>query len=187
LKHGKGKETYSDGRVFVGSFVKGGKEGTGTLYSDGSDFVIYEGGWKDNVYHGEGILNNSDSKYEGGFVAGEFSEIGCLTLKIKTIECEWRRGRIVDGANATVKWEDGSAYTGAVDNEGIPNCLIGGVCKFKKGDVYSGGWLNGCREGEGTCVFINKEVYEGGWKDDSFFGRGTLTLADLTVHRFDVD
>lgn len=61
-RHGNGKQKYADDSEYVGEFINGLKEGSGTLTK--ADGTSYTGGWKGNKKHGNGILSRVDnSKY----------------------------------------------------------------------------------------------------------------------------
>jgi len=45
-------------------------------------------------------------------------------------------------------------------------------------EVYSGGWSNNMRSGQGTRRYVNGDVYVGGWQNDLEHGKGKYTWAD---------
>ena len=73
-------------------------------------------------------------------------------------------------------FKSGDVYTGEL--KGLP--VLGfkphgyGKTKFKNGDIYEGGYVNGKREGYGICQFSDGKRYEGEWKDDKQHGKGIL-------------
>lgn len=57
-----------------------------------------------------------------------------------------------------------------------------GQYRFKNGDLYSGVWKSGRREGRGTYTFKNGSTYIGDFKQNSWNGKGTLRIADGTLY-----
>ena len=53
-----------------------------------------------------------------------------------------------------------------------------GVMVYANGEIYSGYWVNGIREGIGTMLFQNGDEYLGNWKNDVFSGEGKMTYAN---------
>jgi hypothetical protein len=41
-----------------------------------------------------------------------------------------------------------------------------GMCFLDNGDIYSGAWKDGKREGFGVCKFFNGGYYKGEWLND---------------------
>ena len=66
-RHGKGKCTYADGRVYEGDFVDGKIHGKGKYtYADGD---VWEGDWVDGKQHGKGkFISANGESYEGDWV-----------------------------------------------------------------------------------------------------------------------
>lgn len=70
------------------------------------------------------------------------------------------------------------------DSQALDDAPVQGAATavFEGSGVYSGGFSEGRRAGQGTYVWENGDVYEGEWKDDRLSGEGVLTLADGTVY-----
>mmetsp|Transcript_14936 Transcript_14936/g.16524 ORF Transcript_14936/g.16524 Transcript_14936/m.16524 type:complete len:462 (+) Transcript_14936:127-1512(+) len=69
-RHGQGFLTFTNGDYFVGTFVNGQRQGTGSYYwKDGS---VYEGEWYQNTMHGKGkrVFSNGNV-YTGSYVHGK--------------------------------------------------------------------------------------------------------------------
>ena len=66
LRHGKGKQIWSDGSIYEGYWKHDKACGCGRMfYANGE---LYEGEWKEGMRHGEGLMiYESGSKYEGQF------------------------------------------------------------------------------------------------------------------------
>lgn len=56
LHHGKGRMTYHNGDIYTGEWARNVREGLGK-YIDYATLNTYEGGWRDNRRHGEGITH----------------------------------------------------------------------------------------------------------------------------------
>eukprot|EP01032_Pedospumella_encystans_P018979 gene18979-21589_t len=77
VREGKGRLTYSDGRVYDGQFKEGKKHGlgksiavNGTVY-EGNWGTIYHGEWVDDLKHGKGVATYADgSTFVGKFAQG---------------------------------------------------------------------------------------------------------------------
>ena len=61
LKQGKGKHVWANKDVYEGDFVGGKKEGRGKkLYFNSDDY--YDGEWKDDKKHGQGVFAYNGNK-----------------------------------------------------------------------------------------------------------------------------
>ncbi|CAD8156069.1 unnamed protein product [Paramecium octaurelia] len=71
------KIDYLDGSTYYGETKNQMRHGKGTLYSS-ENHLIYIGEWKEDKYHGLGILNKGNIRYKGyfedGLVSGEAIE-----------------------------------------------------------------------------------------------------------------
>ena len=47
-----------------------------------------------------------------------------------------------------------------------------GICYYDKGDVYSGNWMKGVKNGFGKYISRHKYTYIGFWKQDKPCGSG---------------
>ena len=57
-----------------------------------------------------------------------------------------------------------------------------GIGFTESGDLYSGTWKNGLRDGSGSCKFFNGGYYRGEWSADEMSGQGVLVLKNgLTI------
>lgn len=76
-KHGEGEEATENLR-YKGNFHLGKKHGQGNLSDPSSDGWAYEGEFKQDQYHGLGMLVNADGeKYNGEFKNGKRHGYGC--------------------------------------------------------------------------------------------------------------
>ncbi|CDW71949.1 UNKNOWN [Stylonychia lemnae] len=56
-----------------------------------------------------------------------------------------------------------------------------GIGFLESGDIYSGVWKEGKREGFGACKFFKGGYYKGEWLNDEMIGNGILVKIDGTV------
>ena len=137
---------------YVGGMVNGKKEGYGILIQVPRKNVVYDGEWKNGLYHGHGILYKGIfKKYEGGFTKGNYDGEG--TSYYKYSEIVYKKGC----------WKNG-------DFHGI------GKVFFKNGVVqYDGWWKKNKRDNFGKSYNENGILlYQGQWKDNEKNGYGTL-------------
>ena len=141
-----------------------------------------------------------DVKYVGAFVEGKRSGHGTLTYSNGiVIEGLWRRGFPISPGDWKISFGSEAIFSGEASFSSesdssvqrdytlfpIPNGF--GVITYENGDAFSGFFVDGRRDGEGTCVFANGERWSGTWKNDSIDmddGTGELHLVDGTVHKF---
>ena len=114
------KITYKDKTEYIGSILKGQRTGKG-LYK-GKNGLVYEGEWKNDLFHGFGSLINTDNTtYTGNFEFGKKEGKGNYIVG-KTI------------------------YDGEFSND-VKNG-IGKEC-FQDGSSYSGNYIKGMKCGKG--------------------------------------
>ena len=74
----------------------------------------------------------------------------------------------------------------AFGQSNLPACIESDVSRWsnctgqvtKSDNIYSGAFLNGKRNGQGTLTFTNGDKYVGEFKDGQYNGQGTYTLAN---------
>ena len=184
VPHGKGKGTYSDGRVYVGQWVNGHKHGHGLCtWADGTS---YEGSFQNDLRHGQGTQTEADGeKYVGSWADDRKHGKG---------SCTWPNGAKYEGSYANNQrngkgtqhdthgniykgdwkddkrhgrgeliWKSGDVYKGEFANGQRHGA---GKQFFADGAVYQGTWVKGKREGEGLWISPEKEKFKCVWKDD---------------------
>ncbi len=154
----RGKFTSNDILWFEGEFQNRKKNGFGVLSKRGQ--VIYEGNFKNDLFHGRGTFTTA----EGEVIEGVW-ENNRLVAQTEKKEPE-SKGEMVQ---ANVRCISGGCVNGL------------GTYSYRDGSVYSGQWRNGLRDGEGTLSSPNGDEYVGEWEDDKWHGRGTFTTAEGEV------
>ena len=69
----------------------------------------------------------------------------------------------------------GAIYSGYVNKLRQPDGK--GTMKYSDGSEYTGDWVNGVRQGQGTMTYDNG-IYDGEWQNDKKNGKGTYTWND---------
>jgi len=155
-KHGRGKETYSDGSYYEGAWAHNHREGTGREVSP-KGITLYDGQYERGVRNGHGKLFNSETgqvAYSGDIVAGVLQGKG------------------------TLYWATGDKYTGdIVDGEAHGQ----GVYEMTNREKYSGSVVEGEKQGYGEYLYRNGDVYKGEWSDGLRHGSGELQNADGAI------
>ena len=80
---GQGKEVWKNGQVFEGNYVNGLKNGLGSLrFSTKSAFDLYIGHFKDETFHGIGLLTwKNGDEYVGQFSNGTMHGYGQMVWR----------------------------------------------------------------------------------------------------------
>ena len=170
-KNGKGTIKYYNGNTIEGEWrndilVKGTLKG-----DDGNK--IYEGGFKDGLYHYYGSLYDKrgrDIKRNGYWVAGKFVD---NKEKFEKLTGSLHYHAIVE--NGTYYY-----YTGEATSDKIPH---GKGRKYKDDESYSyeGDFVNGKANGKGTEIISNidnKYVYVGDFVNGNFQGKGKIVWSN---------
>ena len=111
----------------------------------------YTGGFKNGLYHGEGIatLRNGD-KYEGSFISGSYSGYGIFS------------------------WANGDIYLGNwSNNQRNGHGILFLMSPKFKGQVYVGNWKDEAANGLGTFYWQDGNIYVGNFINNNIDGNGT--------------
>lgn len=115
------------------------------------DGVKYEGGTKEGIIHGYGIMTWPEGdKYQGEYKDGNREGWG------------------------TYYYVNGDKYEGEWKND-LRNGT--GTYYYVNGEKYEGEWKNDLKNGTGTYNYVDGDKYEGEWKDDLRNGIGTYLYA----------
>jgi hypothetical protein len=199
-RNGDFKHTAPDGTVYVGKFVNDARCGEGKLskiMSDGVEHDIYSGTFKDDVFHGPGLLIEGNGNYYRGNFANNLKHgkgVFYDATTCKSIEGEWNKDVLYKGFTAALKISsfngksggrfDSSdmsntntitgTYSGMVTN-GIPDTPSGqdATCLYDDGSKYVGGFRAGRRSGFGTFTTPKGDQYVGKYIADKLNGSAT--------------
>lgn len=169
--NGKGTQFDPDGNlVYTGNWQDGRRCGRGVEYrADGS--VRYSGDWKEDQYHGKGLLCCEDGHtIAGDFCNGEVSGQAeeCDENGRKIYEGNWENGRyhgmgcryLPDGGRCVGNFTDGK-----------PNGFLDGYTA--QGElVYCGEWKDWQYHGEGCSYSGGEKIYEGSFREGRCHGKG---------------
>ena len=157
MRHGdEAVSTFLDGSgKYIGSYFQDSRM-KGTLMKDD---MTYTGTFKDDVFHGKGLLARKNGTiYEGAFENGLMHGKGKLTEK--------KQGETIEYIGYFVK--------GKKDGEGS--------IRMSDGSHYNGRWKNNKKHGKGLELLTNGERYEGNFENDEKHGEGRLTTkSNLTM------
>ena len=168
---GNGTLHYANGEQYTGELKYGRAHGRGTLDSRGGH---YEGGFRDDRYHGTGKLTDKDGNlYTGNFENGLFHGRGVFAT---------RDGRRYNGEFVEGNFTGAGIYT---DKEGMhydgsfENWVFHGKGKLKDaaGDQYIGYFDHGSLKGEGEYIGKDGSHYQGGFENGRYDGQGRLQTA----------
>ena len=176
---------------------------TNTSTSPGEATGYYQGGWKDDLRHGQGtMVYPSGSCYVGEWHSGDKQGQGRMEWADsgQVYEGEWDKGlptgwgTLVYGAA-----RGGGARAGDGARAGAPPSPSSGGgpgglgSEFRdhlgQRNCYVGQFRNGVRHGVGTFYYSTGAHYSGDWKDNVKSGRGIFTFENGTVFegRFEND
>ena len=151
--HGKtisGKMTFPDGVTYEGGFKDDLRNGRG-IVKLADNTVYYSGMWKNDVEHGFGIRIIDESNYIGHWENGQIKGKGKYIFEVATFNGMWE--------NET------SGY---------------GIISYTNGDFYFGHWVDYKKQGDGFMVYENSTIYNGDWVDDKKEGIGFLLFKNKT-------
>ena len=170
--HGMGKMVFRDTWSFYnGEWKDGLYHGVGNLilkYNEKRD--IYEGEWQNGMKHGKGKLIHIGTIYPE-------NAVGWVSGKCYIYNGDWRRDQ-KHGIGKIVKYSDANEHPIETVYEGEwEDNIFHGKGKFLnyRGDIYTGDFLKGERNGFGKIIYYNDEEtewYEGTWRDDAEYGKG---------------
>lgn len=185
--HGYGRLFSKNGDYYEGEWINGIIEGKGKFHSKIYNF-IYEGNFKNFLFHGKGIIkykikkndennNNIPISYEGQFKNGYKEGKGKLIFK----DGSYYEGNFnLDKYNGEgiFKWKKEKYYSGEWKNN-----MIHGKGKFiwNKDTYYKGEYKNNMKNGKGTYHFGKSKSYKGIWKNNFPNGEGKLKFENKII------
>ena len=161
---------------YEGSFAKGVRHGSGTLYFGNGD--IYKGEMNNGIIEGKGKLITAELEYEGTFANNAYEGSGKLTLKGgDVLTAVFSKNSIV--GTAKMKYKNGDTYEGGYKDYKRNGF---GVLRYAGGAVYEGDFVSNARHGEGKMTQADKFIYEGTFSNDSYEGKGKLIYPNGNVY-----
>ena len=130
------------GCIYQGAWVKGKREGQGSMLYHGPGGGCYEGCFVNNSITGGGTFafKNGD-RYEGAFERGQMSGAGTYTFS------------------------NGDVFKGRFED----NLKEGeGVLSYACGDEYRGRFLHDLKHGPGHFTYADNRSYRGIWEEGKF-------------------
>ena len=163
--HGDGLLEDAFGTRYKGQFRLGNKDGRGEMTFGSKHPLsgsIYVGQFKDDVPHGQGVMQYLDgAKYEGAYQFGQFHGHGSM----KFTNGDHYRGGFREGKKegfGIYTYVDGARYEGRRRNAQEPGR---GRQTYASGGKYVGNFQNGAPNGEGVYTFSNGASYKATWVD----------------------
>jgi len=149
------KHVLEDSSLFLGDLNQGLRDGFGI--SIWPLKCIYEGGWKSDLFEGQGrYIDDSGNVYEG----------------------EWRKGKL--NGEGSFHSPGGNSYVGQWINDS-PHGR--GIEQWKNGDHYQGSFRNGLKEGIGRLILPSGTNYIGSFMSNVYNGPGKLTYIDGRIYK----
>ena len=167
-----------DAGKYSGEITDGLKNGRGTYNLING--IKYNGEWKDDKMHGEGIYTFKEYQYKGQFKDASLDGEGILIKLNKWGDViEKKKGIFKDGdfikGEVTID-RNGYKYVGEW-SEGDRNGY-GTLFSFIRDINYVGEFKDGYRHGHGTLTYPNGAQYVGQWKDGKEEGQGSYSYAN---------
>jgi hypothetical protein len=161
--HGKGTLTMKEKKVqYNGEWINGTQEGEGTMIffnEDGSVYNRYDGQWKNNKRHGNGVYNwvQAGTRYEGSWVNDKQEGKGIITF--------------ANGDKYIGDWKRGQRH-------GMGKMI------YANEDIYEGEWKEDKLHGKGVFIVAREQgrKFEGQFKLGLRIEAGVKRWPDGTVY-----
>jgi hypothetical protein len=161
--NGNGIITFSDGSFKKGTF-KNGEFIEGIVKMIYDDGTIYEGGMKEEIYHGQGKQILPDGNVEEGVW-----NMGDLLIEPKIHLLDLSEEKEIN-FNSKIKYDNGT-YIGSIDPV-TKNRHGYGAYIWNNGNYYEGEWVQNNRTGKGIFIWPNGRYYSGDFIDGKRTGLG---------------
>lgn len=150
---------------FRGSVVNGKTEGQGkVIFGDQS---VYDGQFKDGLYHGEGTMHNRSGgqQFSGSIVEGVIEGQGRMQFADGSYYIGNMKAGMLHGAGRYCNPKGEELINGTWSEGKLTGANVS--CMMGDGNLYKGEMKNGMRHGKGTLTDKNgKVVVKGTWQDD---------------------
>jgi len=177
-----GNLVFEDESTYIGDFRSDMRWGSGFYsFAEGSTFMFYDGGWKEDLPHGRGVITYTEShlQVKGLFVRGVVT--GAATVVYQSgekYEGGWRDG-MREGCGTFVNFKDeeyeGFWHKDRRHGQGIQVYATGRTAGEQESARYEGEWHMDVRHGKGMMTYPNGDSYVGQWENDLRHGNGTYT------------
>lgn len=155
-----GECAYACGGRYVGVWHEG-RPTCGTVFFTSGH--VYEGQFKDGLFHGDGNLTLCSSLvYRGQWVDGRPHGYGAMHAGPKDA--------VRNGHTRLIGFYEGSWQCGKRHGEG--------TMVYADGRVYAGNWDSNRYSGRGAETQADGTCYAGKWRESRLCGRGTITHPD---------
>ena len=182
MRWGEGTQSYKDGSVYTGEWVKHRKEGKGVLDRSKMHEFVYTGFWKADEMNGQGVFQTMYEEegadnwtFSGTFLNGQKHGEGVLKFRSdgSWIKGRWVHDVLTKGTKQCKDW----VYTGPLKNY-EPH---GKGQHEDLNEIYEGEYFEGQMHGHGKRNLLDvQEVYEGAFKNGLYDGFGELKTTVLT-------
>ncbi|PWV20971.1 hypothetical protein C3747_4g98 [Trypanosoma cruzi] len=167
-----------DGSEYYGDLLLDQPHGIGImLFKSSSSFYAngdrYGGGWKNGLFHGDGIFVTSSFTYQGSWFEGQMHGKGLMTYSRRITDLMLRGISVFspfDKTHAPLEYRGDFHYRYHRHGHGI--------MRYANGDTYDGEWGSNCRHGRGRLITDDGEIYEGQWSKDERHGNGKITYVN---------
>jgi hypothetical protein len=185
---GFGTMVHNDQSKYVGYFKDGRKSGLGRLIKIDGDF--FEGTFKSDLFHGQGILIKPCKNYPTSLISemGIFtsdSELQLFENYAKTVKSEvyhcykprekHQQKKQKEHSEGTIEWQGYVIYSGNFW-KGMKHGL-GKMC-FSDGSYYDGEFSANMMDGKGEYAWADGKKYCGFWKTSRPHGEGVYSWPD---------
>ena len=144
-------------------------------------FCYYEGYFKNNKFHGEGVLyQGTDRVLKGTWTYGYLQTSGKIIDNNSEFEYQGKLLNSIPNGYGTLKYKNGYTFKGNFINF-IKNGR--GLVTYSNGDSYSGSFRNNQKSGFGRQNWRSGESFEGTWKDGKMDGKGVYKWPNGTFYR----
>lgn len=200
LFQGQGKASYADGSTYEGHWELGQWHGKGVFTQTVPHKLVYDGGFVRGFKEGQGSLTTDRFVYTGSFECNRPSGNGELTMPGLSYVGAFRSGlkhgegayRITAADGKTIVNYTGSfvsdlphgkgrlvASHGTYDGEWCNGLPSGHGKLIQEFTTYNGVWAKGLREGTGTVVTGDGYVLTGEWVGDRL--AGTVDVSSIAA------
>ncbi len=146
VTHGNGTLRWNVGAVYIGDWQHGKHHGQGVYLNAEDD--IYQGGWKDDMYHCGSCVSSSD-------IESKFTNTTTTTTTTTNL---------LNSADSIMLWADGRWYQGGF-YQGKRHGY--GRQSWPFGAQYQGAFEHDKRQGYGVYVYADGRKYTGMYTDEA--------------------